>query len=115
MERRSLSYELETDAEEAKPLPLNQRLLIAILFRAVRDFVHYRSAKEGTPEYEVAADAAGWIWWDGEQPLEKAEPMTFRYICRELDLDVEKIRRLTRRLTVQELKRMTRDADLGED
>lgn len=100
MERRSPSYELEVD-DESTPLPPNSRLLTAVLFRAVRDFVNYRHAKPGTQSYKIAVDAAGWLWWNG------TENMTFLKICEVVGLDPHKIRKVTLKLTPDELRRMT--------
>lgn len=99
------------EVEEGESLPSNHRLLIAVLFRAVRDFVNYKDAKPGTEQYKMAVDAAGWIWWNG------TEDMTFLKICELLGLNPKKIRKITTTLTSDELLRMTRDtgAETGED
>ena len=79
----------------------SQRLLTAILLRAVRDFVTYRNAPKDSPQYLVAVDAAGWVFWDGE------EEMTFLYICEQIDVDPEKMRKVMLALTPDDLLRMT--------
>lgn len=89
------------EEEETPPFSLPQRLLTAILLRAVRDFVTYRDAKEGTEAYQIAQDAAGWIFWEGE------EEMTFRYICGQIDVNPEKMRRTLLAMTKNDLLRMT--------
>lgn len=108
MERRSPSYELEVD-EETEELPPNSRLLTAVLFRAVRDFVNYRHAKPGTEGHKLAVDAAGWIWWNG------TEDMTFLKVCEIIGENPHKIRRITLKLTPDELKRMTREVGAEEN
>lgn len=96
--RHSRSFEVAL--EEEPPLPPSRRLLTAILLRAVRDFVTYRNAKEGTEQYAIMIDAAGWLWWEGEEAL------TFRDICDQIDADPEKIRRVALTLKPSELLRM---------
>lgn len=83
----------------------SQRLLTAILLRAIRDFVTYKEAKEGTEQHGIAQDAAGWVFWEGEEKL------TFRYICTQIGGDPEKIRRTMLQLTKDDLLRMTPPAD----
>lgn len=107
MERQSPSYELE--AEEGHKLPPNHRLLIAVLFRAVRDYVNYKDSKPGTLKYKIGADAAGWIWWNG------TEDMTFLKICELLGLNPVKIRKITETLTADELLRMTKKVETAEE
>ena len=95
---RSPSYEVEGD-EDTSFFP-SQRLLSAILLRAVRDFVTYRHASRESEQYLIAVDAAGWVFWDGEEE-------TFRYICDQIDVDPEKMRRIMLALTPDDLLRMT--------
>ncbi len=96
---RSPSYEVEAD-EDTSFFP-SQRLLSAILLRAVRDFVTYRHAPRDSEQYLIAVDAAGWVFWDGEEEL------TFRYICDQIDVDPEKMRKIMLALTPDDLLRMT--------
>jgi len=103
MERRSPSYELEVEEDSAQELPPDSRLLIAVLFRAVRDYVNYKDAKPGTERHKIAVDAAGWIWWNG------TEDMTFLKVCEIVGLNPHKIRKITASLTPEELKRMARE------
>ena len=81
---------------------------MAILLRAVRDFVNYKDSKEGTEQYAIAVDAAGWIFWDGK------EEMTFRYICSTLDIDYRGMRKKISMLTKEDLLRMTPPDDAPE-
>lgn len=79
--------------------------MIAVLIRAVRDFVNYRNAERGTEEHKLAVDAAGWIFWDGR------EPMTFLKICETVGLDPENIRKITLTLSRDALLRMSAEAE----
>lgn len=103
VETPSLSYEV-ADVGSPTFVP-SQRLLTAILLRAVRDFVTYRKAKKGTEQHKIAVDAAGWLFWDG------LERMTMRFVCRQLDLDYKKVRTTTLQLTKQDLLRMVSPAE----
>lgn len=98
-ETRLPSYEVEQD-EDTSFYP-SQRLLTAILLRAVRDFVTYRNAPKDSDQYLIAVDAAGWVFWDGEEEL------TFRYICDQINVDADKMRKVMLALTPDDLLRMT--------
>lgn len=91
----------ETEEEEEVPFFPSQRLLSAILLRAVRDFVTYRNAKEGTEQYKIAQDAAGWVFWEGKEAL------TFRDICSQIDVDPVRMRNTMLRLRAVDLLRLT--------
>lgn len=99
MEPRSLSCELEDESEQRTPP--SQRLLTAILVRAIRDFVNYRQAKAGTEEHKIAVDAAGWLFFDGEEFL------TYRWTCRVLGGDPVQTRRVILKLKPKDLTKMT--------
>jgi hypothetical protein len=83
-----------------------QRLLSHILRRTVMDFVYYREAKDVERKF-LAEDAAGWLFWDGQ------EPMTFRAICTELGLNYKHVRQLILKLTVCDVDRLA-SLRLGE-
>ncbi len=102
VEPRSRLYETEDDG--ASPSPPSQRLLTAILLRAIRDFVTYRRAKEGTEQYAIMEDAAGWIFWNGDE--EPKQPMTFLDICEQIDVDPIRVRTLILRLKPNDLIRL---------
>lgn len=98
------------EAEERHPLPPDHRLMIAVLIRAVRDFVNYKDTKRGSEQYKLAVDAAGWLFWDGR------EPMTFLKICDTVGLDSENIRKITLTLSRDDLRRMSADiGDVGDE
>lgn len=82
--------------------------MIAVLLRAVRDFVNYRDSPKGSEQHKLAVDAAGWIFWNGR------EPMTFLKICETVGLDAKNIRKTTLSLTRDELLRMSTDSEKEE-
>lgn len=86
----SQSYE-EVDAGyvgemRASSTTPERRLIVAVLRRSIWDFVIYRGVPENHSKRPLAEEAAGWLWWDGE------EFMTFRYVCTALDLDPTSLR-----------------------
>ena len=91
----------ETEDEEGIPFFPSQRLLTAILLRAVRDFVTYRYSREGTEQHRIAQDAAGWIFWEGEESL------TFRDICQQIDVDPVRMRNTMLKMRAEDLLRCT--------
>lgn len=91
------------DQPEAIP---EQRLLIAILRRAVYDFILYRDLQPGQPNADLAEDAAGWLFWDGEEELDDEGRWTFRHICTVLSIDHVRLRRRTLALTRDDIKRL---------
>lgn len=82
----SLSFEHSPD-EGPKTLSPEQRLIAAVLRRAVWDFAYYRDSEPGTDRYEIAADAAGWVFYEGH------EHMSFHYACEVLSIDPEEVRK----------------------
>lgn len=103
MEQRSLSYELDEDGENRTPP--SQRLLTAILVRAIRDFVNYRNEPAGTDAHKVAVDAAGWIFWNGE------EDFTYRWVCKLLGGNPDRTRKQILKMRPQDLIKMTPSED----
>lgn len=83
---------------------------MAILLRAIRDFVNYRHAKSGTEQHKIAVDAAGWVFWEGDE----REFMSFRWVCDQLDLSPEHTRRLMRSLSPRDLLHMTPPEEMSE-
>lgn len=106
MERRSPLCELEEDGESRTPP--SQRLLTAILIRAIRDFVNYRNEPVGSDTHKIAVDAAGWIFWNGE------EDFTYRWVCRLLGGDPVRTRKMILKMKPQDLVKMTADQEDGE-
>lgn len=60
-----------------------RRLLVAILERAVLDYV-------GNDEREMAS-AEQWLFGDEDSDANRPHEFSFPWICRELDLDVKRI------------------------
>lgn len=86
----------------------SRRLLAAIIRRAVHDFVLYRDCTAQAPEeYAMAIDAAGWLFFDGEDTTDVEGRYTYLYICSLLDLDYKAIRAQALKLTRQDLKRLS--------
>lgn len=94
---RSPSLSLFLGTEEDSPQSAVRRPEIRLWFHVLRrqiwDFVLYRNAPEGTEWYTYAEDAAGWIWWDGEEEVDEAGRPTFRHVCDMLDVDPDRVRR----------------------
>jgi hypothetical protein len=69
--------------------------MAAILRRAVWDFALYRDVKKkADPErYQLAVDAAGWIFSNEVGAKEEGARFTFLYVCEVLGLDPARIRR----------------------
>jgi len=70
------------------------------------DFVYYRDAQDKERKF-IAEDAAGWLFWDGE------EPMTFRAICKELGLNYKQVRKVVTALKTEDVDRLV-SLRLGE-
>jgi len=85
-----------------------RRLLVAILRRAIWDFALYRDADEGTEGYRLAVDAAGWIFWDGEETVDEDGRCTFMFVCEALGLPPKKIRDATMELSRESISRINR-------
>ena len=84
------------------------RLLVAIVRRAVWDFVLYREVdpKKDKERYGLATDAAGWLFWDGEEEVDDEGRYTFYYICSALDLDHKRVREGVLELTRADIQKL---------
>jgi len=108
---RSPSHEVRVDPEwstrSSGPSPEN-RLLVAIVRRAVWDFVLYRDAnpKCDKDKYNMACDAAGWIFWEGEEDLDDEGRYSFAYICGELGLHPTQVRAGVLRLKRSDIQKL---------
>jgi hypothetical protein len=87
------------------------RLWFHMLRRAVWDFAFHRNAEKGTEQAAWAMDAAGWIWWDGEEDLDEFHRPTFRYVCASLGLDPGAVRRAVLRLDPDDAARLNKIKD----
>ena len=88
-----------------------RRLLTAIIRRAVLDFALYRdAAPEDDPlRANLAADAAGWLFFDGLESVDEDGRYTFLHICQLLGLDAKQIRDQALALTRDDLQRFNGD------
>lgn len=109
---QSPSPSVAVDADWARdrgpqPTP-SQRLLVAIVRRAVWDFVLYKECNPKTDpdKYGLADDAAGWLFWDGEEATDPEGRYSFKHICMMLDLDPKQIRDASLRLTRDDIQRL---------
>ena len=96
------------DEKRSAPMP-EKRLMIAVVRRAVWDFVLYRGCdeKRDTDRYGLAVDAAGWLFWDGEDSEDGTDSRyTFLNICLCLELDPQRIREGILRLTRSDIQRL---------
>lgn len=84
------------------------RLWFHVLRRQIWDFVLYKDADPDSKEYTYAEDAAGWIWWDGEEDLDEFHRPTFRHICCVLGLDPRDVREATLRLKRNDVARLSK-------
>lgn len=106
MESRTPSFEHEED--DTRSFAPAQRLLTAILLRAVRDYVTYKDSPEGTLPYEIAVDAEEWLFHGDDCEL------SFLDICTQIGVSPEKIRSSTRALTRDDLIRLNPPSDVEE-
>lgn len=94
--------------ERRAPATPAHRLLVAIVRRAIWDFVLYKDedSKKSYDRYILAEEAAGWLFWDGEEPTDKDGLYTFRFICETLDLDYRAVRKHALSLTRDDIQRL---------
>lgn len=104
---RSLSPEnIRVDAEEApRPLVPEQRLLLAVLRRAVWDYVLYRESVD-TAKHQLSVEAQEWLFSDVD------EWMSFMFICKSLDINPSRIRRYADIITRKEIENVGRRIDV---
>jgi hypothetical protein len=106
----SSNYQLDDEFEATlqKRSTPERRLMVAILRRAIWDFALYRDMEPDTERYELAVDAAGWIFWDGEETLDEEGRYSFMHVCASLDLDTTSLRKAVLRLTRENIGKITR-------
>jgi hypothetical protein len=78
----------------------------------VLDFALYRDAKPADDmlRHNLAADAAGWLFFDGTESMDEEGRYTFLHICQLLGLDAKQIRDQALALTREDLQRFNGDA-----
>ena len=104
----SQSPELDTayvTATGGKSSTPDRRLLVAILRRALWDFAQYKDPEH--PNHQLHVEAAGWIFWDGQEHLDDESRMTFHYICESLDLPPKRLREGAKTLTRDRIRRIS--------
>jgi hypothetical protein len=81
---------------------------MAIIRRAVWDFALYRECDPvaEAEKHGLAEDAAGWLFWDGEEATDAEGRYTFQYICMLLDLDPKQIRTAAMRLNRNDIQKL---------
>lgn len=84
-----------------------RRLLIAIVRRAVLDFVLYRDVTraQNLLHYKLHSDAARWLFFDGTEVTGEDRRYTFLHICLLTGLDPRRVRDQALVLTRDDLKR----------
>lgn len=84
------------------------RLLVAIVRRAVWDFVLYEEADsaKNPNEYELYVGAVDWLFWDGEEECDDEGRLTFRHICGTLGLDPRQIRQAALTMSRNDIQRL---------
>jgi hypothetical protein len=135
MERsfRSRSPDVSLDADytagRKQGTTPSHRLLVAIMRRAIWDFALYREEdpkrfdpskaktvkqrrkleaqrKKAERDLATAEDAAGWLFWDGEEEVDEQGRYTFRYICTMLDLNPAEVRARALSMTREEVQKL---------
>jgi hypothetical protein len=83
--------------------------------RAILDFALYKDADsvEDAAHYQLAVDAAEWLFFDGGESINEAGRYTFLYICDLLGLDPRRIRDQALKLTAVDLQRFSGNAGDG--
>jgi hypothetical protein len=89
-------------------IPPSHRLLVAIIRRAVWDYVLYKDVKKRVDPvlHEIGVDAARWLFWDGEEEVDGEGRYSFMHICSTLDLDPRKIRDIAAKLNREDIQRL---------
>lgn len=82
--------------------------MAAILRRAIWDYVFYRDVRRDQDEvrYTLAADAAGWLFWDGTEHQDDQGRFTFWHICESLGVDPGHIRIQVQKLQIEDVKKL---------
>lgn len=111
----SVSVDADYAADRKGGTTTSQRLLVAIMRRAIWDFVLYKDEdpklhknpikrKKAAERLEIATEAAGWLFWDGEEETDEHGRYTFKFICSMLDMQPETVRARALALTREEIQ-----------
>jgi hypothetical protein len=78
----------------------------------VLDFALYKdvSKQKDAVRHALAVDAAGWLWFDGEERIDAQGRYSFRFICSLLSVDPAAIRERALTLSRQDLHRFNGDS-----
>ena len=89
-------------------IPPSHRLLVAIIRRAVWDFVLYKDVKKKDDPalHEIGVDAAAWLFWDGQEEHDGDGRYTFLYICSVLGIEPRRIRETAAKLSRDDIQRL---------
>lgn len=126
---RSPSVSVDADYADSKKRGTtpSHRLLVAIMRRAIWDFVLYRDEdpskyrpekarsaaarkeieeerKKCQERLQIAEEAAGWLFWDGVEEADEEGRYTFRHICILLDLDPNVVRQRALAMTREDIQ-----------
>lgn len=88
-----------------------QRLIAGMLRRAIWDFALYKD-DPNHDHYEYAVDAAGWIFFEGDEFDPGDERLTFIQACQMLGLDYQHVRKATLKLTREQIEKMNRGIEM---
>ena len=113
--RPSRSPELDSAYVEAtggKRSTPDRRLLVAILRRALWDFAQYKDPDSSNHQLHI--DAAGWLFWDGQEQLDEEGRMTYHFICEVLDLDPRRVREGAKALTRDRIRRISQRIEMDD-
>lgn len=80
--------------------------MVAVVRRAVYDFALYRELPKKDPMHQFAVEAAGWLFWDGEEEHDEEGRWSFRYICEIIGVEPQHIRRRALALSREDIRRL---------
>lgn len=108
---RSPSSDFEVDPDYADEMRTvsspSKRLLVAIVRRAVWDFVLYAESEHDNPDaYALHVEAAEWLFWNGEEETNGDGRFSFLHICRLLDLEPKEVRAKVVKMTRDDIQRL---------
>ncbi len=102
----SPDYEHDAGAFGASAPSPEQRLFVALLRRAVWDYVLYKASTERDKK-AISNDAAEWIFADDEEDIGEEGHVSFVYACAVLNVDPGMVRRATSALKRDDIHRLS--------
>lgn len=102
--------ELDYDGPNNAPSTLTpeRRLYLAVVRRALWDFVLYRKSKN-YEKRSLAREAENWLFWEGTEDTDAEGRVTFLYVCEILGIDPVRVQRSARRLKRTDIQRLASD------